>query len=94
VSAPAIRPNARFRAQNGATVVLLETAPEEARAAIPPSRARHPLHLAGVEDLEQVSPEIGDLDLASIDLGSYTDSNISTNGASPSIAATPTSPIS
>lgn len=57
----------------GATVAMLETAPEEARAgnsAFTGGAFRFVHH--GVKDLLRIAPDIENLDLASIDFGTYT----------------------
>src|ERR1700728_4844269 len=57
----------------GASVVLLETAPEDARggnSAFTGGAFR--FVYSGVEDLLQLAPDIADLDLANIDFGTYT----------------------
>src|ERR1700728_3196364 len=58
----------------GASVVLLETAPEDARggnSAFTGGAFR--FVYSGVEDLLQLAPDIADLDLANIDFGTYTE---------------------
>jgi len=58
----------------GASVALLETAPEDARggnSAFTGGAFR--FVYAGVEDLLALAPDIAELDLASIDFGTYTD---------------------
>ena len=60
--------------EHGATVVLLECAPEVARggnSAFTGGAFR--FAFSSVADLVQVSPEIEDLDLATVDFGSYTE---------------------
>jgi tricarballylate dehydrogenase len=60
--------------ENGASVILLEAAPEHARggnSAFTGGAFR--FSFATVEELKQLSPEIADLDLNSIDFGSYTE---------------------
>jgi tricarballylate dehydrogenase len=58
----------------GASVAMLETAPEDARggnSAFTGGAFR--FVYSGVEDLLQLAPDIADLDLASIDFGTYTE---------------------
>ena len=57
----------------GATVVMVEAAPQDSRAgnsAFTGGAFRFVYN--GVEDLLPLAPDIGDLDLANIDFGSYT----------------------
>jgi tricarballylate dehydrogenase len=87
--------NAALQARElGATVAMVETAPEEARggnSAFTGGAFR--FTFGAVEDLIALAPDIRDLDLTTIDFGSYTaEQYYETCIGSPSIAAIPSSP--